>query len=204
MRRITLLGLYVFGFIAFVGSASGKETERLLREDCHLSFVIPHGFAYVDVGHVITLGKDECYIPFLYTGKLRIKRTNPMPRTPDDWRALTDFALTVEAISVADSLAQVESAYGAAQNGLFRMDSKEHIQLSGGELYIISYTAIDPVGSIAGYQNQQQVFVAGNGARSIVFRLYYGDRTLKVGRERGRALKYLFSPFRFFDRFHKM
>ncbi len=198
MRRIILLGLSICGFVGFVCSASGKEPERVLRDDCHLSFAIPNGLEYVDVGHTITLGKDECYIPFLYTGRLRLKRTGPMPRTPDDWRALTDFALTVEAIPVADSLAQVESAGGAAQNGQFRVVSKEHVQLSGGDLYIISYSAIKPTGTIIGYQKQQWVFVAGNGVRSTVFRLYYGDRTSRVGKERGRALKYLFSSFRFF------
>lgn len=65
-------------FMVFVCSASGKEPERVLRDDCHLSFVIPNGLEYVDVGHTIALGKDECYIPFLYTGKLRLKRTGPM------------------------------------------------------------------------------------------------------------------------------
>lgn len=191
-------GLSILCFMAFVCSASGKEPERVLRDDCHLSFAIPNGLEYVDVGHIIALGKDECYIPFLYTGKLRLKRTGPMPHMPDDWRALTDFALTVEAIPVGDRLAQVESVDGAAQNGLFRAVSKEHVQLSGGDLYIISYSAIKPTGAIVEYQKQQWVFIAGNGARSTVFRLYYGDRTLKVGRERARAFNYLFSSFRFF------
>ncbi|WP_174972251.1 hypothetical protein [Burkholderia contaminans] len=198
MRRILLFGLSIFGSMIFVCSANAKEPERVLRDDCHLSFSIPNGLEYVEVGRTITLGKDECYIPFLYTGKLRLKRTGPIPRMPEDWRALTDFALTVEAIPVADSLEQVESVDGAAQNGLFKMISKEHVQLSGGDLYIISYSAIKPTGTIIDYQNQQRVFVAGNGARSTVFRLYYGDRTSKVGKERGHALKYLFSSFRFF------
>ncbi|WP_175730277.1 hypothetical protein [Burkholderia ambifaria] len=198
MRRVILLGLSIFGFMAFVGSASGKEPERVLRDDCHLSFAIPNGLEYVDAGHTIMLGKDECYIPFLYIGRLRLKRTGPMPRMPDDWRALTDFALTVEAIPLADRLAQVESADGAAQNGLFRAVSKEHVQLPGGDLYVISYSAIKPTGSVVGYQKQQLVFVAGNGTRSIVFRLYYGDRTSNVGKEREHAFKYLFSSFRFF------
>ncbi|WP_174970398.1 hypothetical protein [Burkholderia lata] len=117
---------------------------------------------------------------------------------PDDWRALTDFALTVEAIPVADSLAQVESADGAVQNGLFRVVSKEHVQLLGGDLYVISYSAIKPLGATIGYQKQQRVFVAGNGDRSTIFRLYYGDRTSRVGKEREHAFKYLFSSFRFF------
>ncbi|VWC90290.1 hypothetical protein BLA18112_03267 [Burkholderia lata] len=198
MRRILLFGLSIFGFMIFVCSATAKEPERVLRDDCHLSFSIPNGLKYVDVGRTITLGKDECYIPFLYTGKLRLKRTGPIPRMSDDWRALTDFALTVEAIPVADSLEQIESVDGAAQNGLFKVISKEHVQLSGGDLYVISYSAIKPTGIIIGYQNQQRVFVAGNGDCSTVLRLYYGDRTSRVGKEREHALKYLFSLFRLF------
>ena len=198
MRLIIFLRLGILGFMAFVCAASGKEPVRVSRADCHLSFAIPNGFEYIDVKHPIMLGKDECYIPFLYTGRLRLKGTGAIPRMSDDWRALTDFSLTVEAVPVADSLAKIESARGAAQNGLFKMVSREHIRLSGGDLYIISYSAKKSTAIDVGYQKRQLVFVAGDGARSTVFRLYYGNRTYKKGKEREREFRALFSSFHFF------
>ncbi|WP_204384352.1 hypothetical protein [Burkholderia sp. MS389] len=147
--------------------------------------------------HTIALGKDECYIPFLYTGRLGLKRTGAMPRMSDDWRALTDFSLTVEAAPIADSLTKIESVGGAAQNGLFKVVSQEHIRLSGGDLYIISYSAEKSAAIDVGYQKRQLVFIAGNDARSIIFRLYYGNRTYKIDRERERVFRDLFLSFRF-------
>lgn len=198
MRLIIFLRLGILGLMAFVCVASGKEPERVSRADCHLSFAVPNGFEYVDVKHTITLGKDECYIPFLYTGRLALKRAGAIPRMSDDWRALTDFSLTVEAVPVADTLTKIESTAGAPQNGLFKMVSREHIRLSGGDLYIINYSAKEPTAIDVGYQKRQLVFIAGNGAHSTVFRLYYGNRTYKVAKERERAFRGLFSSFRFF------
>ncbi|WP_155623358.1 hypothetical protein [Burkholderia diffusa] len=182
-----------------LGSFAGaREPERILRDDCHLSFVAPKGLEYVDVGQSITSGRDECYIAFLYAKRLRLKRTGPMPPMPEDWRALTDFVLTVQAIPVADNLAQLESDNGAVQQGLFRLVSKEHLQLLNGDLYVMSYSAVKPTTAMIGYAKQQLVFVVGNDAHSTVFRLYYGDRSSKAGKKGERAFRDLFSSFRFF------
>ena len=181
-------------------STSSKEPERVSRDDCHLSFLSPEGVEYIKVVGAFIAVNDECYIAFNYTGGLRVKPGRHMPAMPEDWRAMTDFALTVEKTPVTDSLAKIESADGAPQHGLFKMTSKDHVPLSGGDLYIVSYAATKPTANMIRFNETKEIiFVAGNNARSIVFQLYYGDRIYRAEKERGRVIRDIFLSLRFFD-----
>ncbi|TDQ97494.1 hypothetical protein [Paraburkholderia silvatlantica] len=199
MKRIIFLALSVLSLVTWVGSACGKEAGRVSRDDCHLSFLTPKGVEYVEVDGVINTGKVECYIAFKYTGALRAKPSGRMPAVPEDWRAMTDFALTVKQTPVADSLAQIESTDGASQHGLFKMVSKEHISLPDGDLYIMSYAATKPTVNMANLnETKEMVFVAGNNARSIVFPLYSGNRLSNIEKKKESMFKSLFSSLHFF------
>lgn len=198
MRRIIFILMNFLFFMVFAGLVNSKEPGRILRDDCHLSFSVPKGVEYVEVDGAVATGKDECYLAFEYTGDLRIKLSGNMPAIPEDWRAMTDFSLTVKAVPVADSLAQLESADGVSQQGLFKIISREHVSLSGGDLYVVGYVATHPTKTmIKSNEVKGIIFVAGNNERSIAFPLYSGWRLSKVDKERERVLRDLFSSIRF-------
>jgi hypothetical protein len=200
MKRIIFLVLSIFIFMAWVNSANARETERVQRDDCHLSFLAPANLEYVEVEDAIVTGKDKCYIAFKYTGNLRIKPNGHTPAMPEDWRTMTDFAITVKDTPLPESIAQVESADGAEQRGLFKLESKEHISLVGGDLYISRYSAIKPTKNMVNlHQTEKTVFIAGNNIHSVVFFMYSGNKLTKNDQEKANIFKDLFSSMHFFD-----
>ncbi len=198
-----LIFLYVFSALSFVACTSqavGREPGRVSRNDCHLSFVPSDNLQYIEVEDTVTTGNDECHIAFKYTGDMRVKRSGRRPAMPEDWRAMTDFSLTVTSIPLPKKLAEVNSDAGAQQHGLFELASKEHIQLSRGDLYILQYSAKKPsTNMIKLNESREIVFVAGNETRSVAFALYSGGRpTIKNSKEE-KIIKDLFSSFIFLD-----
>ncbi|MBF5011568.1 hypothetical protein [Burkholderia pseudomultivorans] len=192
-----MVGLFLI-FTGFVSVASGEEPVRVSRDDCNLSFVVPKGVEYIEMRGVISAGEDECYVAFAYTGDLRVESVGNLPSTTEDWRAMTDFALTVKGISLVDSLAQIQSADGMLRKGLFKIISKEHVSLPGGDLYMFRFVAenssktmIDP------REARGVVFVAGNNNRSIVFPFYSGWKLSGADKEREKIFRKLFSSIGF-------
>ncbi|MBC8726694.1 hypothetical protein F6X37_35985 [Paraburkholderia sp. 31.1] len=199
MKRIVLLVLSILSCMAWAGSANAKESEGVTRNDCHLSFLVPTNLEYVEVEDAITTGKDECYLAFKYSGDMRIKPEGHVFSVPEDWRAMTDFALTVKSIPLLENIAQIESDDGAKQHGLFKLETKEHIPLPGGDLYISKYSAVKPTQKMVNlHQLEETVFVAGNSVHSVAFFLYSGSRLTKKDREKVMIFRDLFSSFRFF------
>lgn len=200
MRRIFLLALSVLSFMSWIGSANGKEPKPVLRDDCHLSFLAPVDLEYIEVDGALTTGKDECYIAFKYAGDMRVKPSGRTPVMPEDWRAMTDFALTVKSVPLGEAIAQIESGDGAQQHGLFNLISKERIPLPGGDLYVLDYSAVNPTTSMIKLnQSKETIFVAGNNSQSLSFVLYSGDKLNDVGREKRKLFMGLFSSLRFFN-----
>lgn len=198
MKRIIFLAVSVLSFVTWASSAVGEESQRVLRDDCHLSFLVPKNVEYVEVDGAVLSGKDECYIAFKYTGDLRVKGFGRVPAMPEDWRAMTDFSLTVKAVPIANSLAQIESDDGAPQNGLFKVISQEHVSLRGGELYIVNYVAKNPTKNMVSKgETRETILVSGNSARSIVFQFYPGDRPGKAKKKKAQVFMDLFSSFQF-------
>ncbi|CAM2164213.1 Transmembrane protein [Paraburkholderia sacchari] len=200
MRRIALFVLGILGFVACVSSVSGKEPGRVLRDDCHLSFLVPNGLEYIEMDDFQVAKNDECYIAFKYVGDLKIKSRPDPPSTAEDWRWLTDFALTVESTSLDEGLAKIKSAVGLEQNGMFRLVSNEHFLVPGGEMYVLHYLAVKPTKNMIRLNEEGvMIFIAGNDSRSVSYVQYTGGRLREKDKKKAAIYRNLFSSFRFFD-----
>lgn len=198
MKRIIFLVLSVFNFMVLASSADCKEPERVVRDDCHLSFLAPKRIEYIEMDGAQISGNNECYIAFRYTGNLKIKsRPNP-PSTAEDWRWLTDFALTVKGESLGDSLAQIKSTEGLEQAGMFNLVSNEHFGVPGGEVYILHYSAVKPTKDMLRLNEAEEtIFAAGNNFRSASYIQYTGVKMTKKDKEKATLYRSFFSSFGF-------
>jgi hypothetical protein len=180
-----------------MAAANGKQPERISRDDCHTVFLVPNGLKYVEVNSAQISGDTECYIAFKYTGNLKISRSNA-PSTAEDWRWLTDFALAVRSTSLAENLAQIKSTEGLEQPGMFKLVSREHFGVPGGEVYVLHYTAVKPTKSMLRLnQTEETIFAAGNDSRSVSYVQYTGADTNKEDKQKAALYRSLFSSFRF-------
>ncbi|WNC89833.1 hypothetical protein RI103_00275 [Paraburkholderia sp. FT54] len=135
---------------------------------------------------------------FKYTGDMQTKPVGHIPAAPEDWRAMTDFSLTVKNISLLENLAKIESGDGAQQHGIFHLVSKKHIVLPGGGLYVLNYSAIKATANMKKLrQLKEMVFVAGNSVRSISFFLYSGNQLSGMEKMKNKMFMDLFSSFQF-------
>lgn len=202
--RIAMFLLIIFIFMSLTNLTNAKETTRVQRDDCNLSFLSPANLEYIGIDDPIVTGKDKCYIAFKYTGNLRIKSDGYIPAMPEDWRAMTDFSLTIKNIPLPEEITEIESADGAEQNGLFRLKAKKHIPLVGGDLYILRYFATKPTKNMINlHQTEKTVFVAGNNIHSTTSPLYSGKKPTKKELEKRRVFMDLFSSFQFSTVFDK-
>jgi len=131
---------------------------------------------------------------------LKIKsRPNP-PSTAEDWRWLTDFDLTIKSIPLGEALAQIKSADGLVQPGVFNLVSQENIPLPGGEAYILHYSAIKPTKNMLRLkESEMTIFVAGNKSRSISYIQYNGRDLSNKDKEKAAIYRNLFLSFSFLN-----
>ncbi|MDY7790577.1 hypothetical protein [Burkholderia ubonensis] len=97
MRKTFAFLIAVSMLAFFVNVARTGEVGRIFRDDCRLSFLARPGLEYVEVDGATISGNDACYIAFKYTGNLKLKSAEYSPAMPDDWRALVDVVITVNA-----------------------------------------------------------------------------------------------------------
>lgn len=197
MRKIIFLVLSAVGFFVWAGVVKSEPVERDSVADCHLSFLAPSGLEYIELEGAIVLGKDECYLPFKYTGAMRSKLPGRIPSMPEDWRAMTDFSLTVEGIPLWENLNKIESNEGEG-GGLFKLIAKEHALLPGGDLYVLKYVAAAPTASMVKLRETRRlILVAGNDFRSVSYYLYSGGKLSAMEARREKAMRDLFASFHF-------
>lgn len=198
MRSITFNTRGIFALAVAMTIANGKEPERISRDDCHATFLVPNGLEYVEMNGAQISGNNECYIAFRYTGDLKTKsRPNP-PSTTDDWRWLTDFTLTVKGKSLGDSLAQIKSTEGLERPGMFNLISSENFQIPGGEVYVLRYLAARPTKNMLRLNEiEETIFAAGNDSRSVSYIQYTGATMTKKDKNKAALYRSLFSSFNF-------
>ncbi|WP_143136726.1 hypothetical protein [Burkholderia ubonensis] len=192
-----LVAALLLGFQA--GIVYAEATDRVFRDDCHLSFIAPDGLEYVEVDNQIATGDDVCYMAFKYTGALKLKSVGNPPAMPEDWRMLTDFAITIKRSSLSESIDEIESPGGGGQYGVFGLKLKSHIKIKGGDLYIFSFFAKNPTSTMIRLrQVKETIFVAGNDKYSASYLLYSGEKLVWREKARDEALRSLFSSFEFY------
>jgi len=49
MRKIASFFLGIVVFMAAAAAENCKESEKILRDDCHASFFVPNGLEYVEI-----------------------------------------------------------------------------------------------------------------------------------------------------------
>jgi hypothetical protein len=155
-----------------IGTACAAQKERINRDDCHVSFLVPTYLEYVEVKDVVTPGDDVCYLAFIFTGPLKWKHGN-MPGVPEDWRSLTDFSVTIERRPVADVLITIEAPNGGAQSGIFKLMAKQRTELPLGNLYTLTYDATKQTAITRSLKtNALTIFVLGDTTYSATFYAY--------------------------------
>jgi len=188
--------VFFFSFMSF-GAAFGVQAETVVCEDCNLSFSVPSDMQYIRVLDAKVSPGDVCYLAFNYAGALKRQHTAEQPSMPDDWRAQVDLVITFKKIPLVDQVKKVESFDGGSQSGIFRLMSKDRIDIVNGTGYIYSYSATKPTASMRRLrQSKEVVFVVGDGARSAIYFLYPSGENWRQRMEVD-AFKNLFSSFRF-------
>ncbi|MFX1735295.1 hypothetical protein PXJ20_01575 [Paraburkholderia sp. A1RI_3L] len=196
MKITIFTALGISALAVAITVANGKEPERISRDDCHATFLVPNGLEYVEINGAKISGNNECYIAFRYTGDLKIKRRPNPPSTADDWRWLTDFVLAVKGKSLGDSLAQIKTSEGLERPGMFNLVSNEHFQIPGGEVYVLRYSALKPTKNMLRLnETEETIFAAGNDSRSVSYIQYTGARMTK--NDKAALYRSLFLSFSF-------
>ncbi|WP_244831115.1 hypothetical protein [Caballeronia sp. TF1N1] len=189
MKGIFLRVFGIFALIVATTAASAKGPERISRGDCHATFIVPNGLEYVEVDGIQISSNDECHIAFRYTGDLKIKSRAIPPPTAEDWRWLTDFALSVKREPLEDRLAQIKSTDGLEKPGMFNLVSSEHFEIPGGEVFILRYSAIEPgKAMLRSNEPEETIFAAGNSSCSISYIQYTGLKMTKKDNEKSRSV----------------
>jgi hypothetical protein len=198
MKFISLILLALI-FISNEDVVHAEVLNKVIRNDCHLSFSVPKGIEYVEVDGAIVEGDDLCYLAFKYTGSLRDRPIKGVPPMSEDWRAQADFVVTVKEIPMDVRLRQIESPDGGGQSGIFSMVAKSHIGLEGSGFYVFTYSAIKPTESMNRLrQFDEIIFLVGDDSRSALYYLYPSrmDMNEKLKME---IMRSLFLSFRFHE-----
>ena len=188
----------LFSMLGWVGinNVYAAENQRINKEYCHVSFVAPALVDYVEIPDDIYLGDNVCYLPFIFTGPLKQKRVD-MPGTLQEWRASTDFVVTIRRVPLTEALNQIEAPDGGAQSGLFTLVSKTRTELSGGDLYTLHFKATKPTENMKLLKTYAlTIYVLGNSKYSATFYAYLSEKNPRR-MMRQRTYRELFSSFSF-------
>ncbi|WP_154677868.1 hypothetical protein [Paraburkholderia nodosa] len=196
MNKILMAGLFAFFGWMTISSAYAVEGQSVAKENCHVSFTAPAFLEYVEIPDDIYLGNTVCHLPFTFTGPLKWKHGDT-PGLLEEWRALTDFSVTIERLPLTEALKKIEAPDGGAQSGRFTLISKKQTKLSSGDLYTLTFNATKPMKSTRSLEtNALTIFVLGDGKYSATFYAYpWGKDPKRLMRQ--RAYQDLFSSFSF-------
>ena len=177
------------GYVIDRNGTTGEE--RITSTRCRISFVEPDGAEYQEF---VGLDKlvDGCVLPFMYTGALK----RPHRPTEGDWREMSDFGIEFEKISLNEQIKKFKSEEPSYYPGRFRLISKEHLKVEGGDVYVYRYSAIKPTKHL--YDNWLSIYIAGNKSYSAIYFLnpMRGWSKRRLDKEI-KIIGDLFSSFRF-------